>query len=317
MAFFVISGFVLRVALDYGPQQAWRGCTKFIASRVFRVYPIIFLSVVLAMAFPVCRVGVSGSMSPMLWMKNLLLLDVSVNGTLWALQVEMLMVPVILGLFFLERSFGPKPLCAIVLVATGLAFVPGWALWPPLSANLFSFVLGMMIPTFGCRMANRFSCRTSNAITLSALTMFLLPGPLLGTFSIFSAILEAYSAYVIISFVSYRSDLALSRLLNLRVLQWLGLSTGSYYVLHMATIVPMMLFANAIIPEAWVASMPRMSGVAVLISWLLLLIPLCRVSYHLVEAQGIAAGKWVIRRSNLDGKKSTKTEPIAAQRKVA
>lgn len=291
MAFFVISGFVLRVALAHGPQGIAPASVKFVVSRAFRVYPIIFLAVGLAAVFPMCQAGTPSVRDFTLqqWIENLLLIDASVNGTLWALQVEMLMVPAILALYFAERSLGPNALRAIAIVTTGLAFIPTWAGWPPLSANFYSFVLGMMIPTIGKRIANRGSTLTGNAGSLVCLGFFLLPGPLLGTYSLFSAILEAYSAFVLVSYLSYRSDLIISKAMDLKSLQWLGLSTGSYYVLHMATIQPMMGLANSL-------PLPASAGLGVLVLWLAALVPLCRASYKLVEAQGIAAGKWVNRK---------------------
>ena len=83
--------------------------------------------------------------------KNALLIDLTLNLSWWALQVELLMAPVIVALYFLERRYGPRPLVLIGLVASALAFKPSWAGWPPLSTNLFAFVFGMLVPTIGRR----------------------------------------------------------------------------------------------------------------------------------------------------------------------
>ena len=44
---------------------------------------------------------------------NMVLLKASINSTLWALQVEVLMAPIILLLFFVERAWGTRTLLAI------------------------------------------------------------------------------------------------------------------------------------------------------------------------------------------------------------
>jgi len=79
----------------------------------------------------------------------MLLLDSSINGVYWALQVEVLMAPIILLLYFVDRSYGTRPLIFIAVAATALSFSKHWAVWPPLSNNLYAFVIGMLVPTTG------------------------------------------------------------------------------------------------------------------------------------------------------------------------
>src|SRR5205085_10068190 len=104
---------------------------------IFRVFPIIIASVALMAVFPICIVSQDGlaarPQTILSWLANMFLIDVSLNSTLWALQVELLMAPIILTLYFLERRFGPYFLLTIALIATPLVFVPTWAVWKPLS----------------------------------------------------------------------------------------------------------------------------------------------------------------------------------------
>ena len=48
---------------------------------------------------------------------NMLLLDASLNGTLWALQLEVLMAPIIVLFYFLERSYGTRVLVAAAVTS--------------------------------------------------------------------------------------------------------------------------------------------------------------------------------------------------------
>jgi len=167
MMFFVISGFVLRLALEHGPQSLGGATAKFLISRFFRIVPIVTVAAVAAIASANGMIGEPNPRPATLqdYIAHALLIDVSANLSFWALRVEVLMIPMILSLYFLERRWGPWPLAAIAMAASLLSFWGQWALWRPLSHNAFAFFLGMTIPTLGktsygnCRSAARFSGR--------------------------------------------------------------------------------------------------------------------------------------------------------------
>jgi peptidoglycan/LPS O-acetylase OafA/YrhL len=238
---------------------------------------------------------------------NLLLLDVSMNGTLWALQVELLMVPVILFLYFLERWLGPHILLGIALISTALAYSNRWAVWPPLSTNVFPFVLGMVIPTLGQRFAMRSSGRAGTCWAAGAVTALLLTHPCFGLYSRYSAVVEAYAAATLISLVAYRQDLSVFKCLDAKSLRLVGLASGSYYVLHMATIPAALAIAGALIPPTWSANAPALVGYLVVAAWLLALAPVAMCSYYLVESPGIALGRHVVRFCRLDSRPASST----------
>src|SRR5581483_386767 len=52
MAFFVISGFVLRLSLGHGRQPAGATTARFVLARLFRFYPIVAVGVVVAALMP-------------------------------------------------------------------------------------------------------------------------------------------------------------------------------------------------------------------------------------------------------------------------
>jgi hypothetical protein len=59
----------------------------------------------------------------------------------------------------------------------------------------------------------------------------------------------------------------------------LGLSSGSYYVLHMVTLSTAVTIASALIPMAWSQGAPIVVGVLVLTIWLAAIAPLAMASY--------------------------------------
>jgi peptidoglycan/LPS O-acetylase OafA/YrhL len=306
MIFFVISGFVLRVSLEHGPQKVSLAAGKFLLARLFRIYPIVIVGVILTVflfggePYPP-RTAAQPLTAPLLF-ANMFLLDISVNGSLWALQVELLMMPVILLLYFLERSRGPRILLGIALSTTALAYWTRWAFWPPLSTNVFPFVLGMLVPTFGRRFATVLSRRAATLWTLGVILAMVLTAPCLGLFSRQSAVIEAYAAAVLVSMVAYRQDLGLLKWLDVKPLRLLGMSSGSYYVLHMATVPATLALAGAIIPPSWSVNLPALVGFLVIPTWLVAIAPLTLCSLYLIEAPGIALGRRVAGFLRLDAR---------------
>jgi peptidoglycan/LPS O-acetylase OafA/YrhL len=308
MIFFVISGFVLRISLEHGPQRFPAATAKFVLARLFRIYPIVFFAVILAALLSQSPLHSPGQdarplTAPLLF-ANLFLFDASLNSTLWALQVELLMVPVILLLYFVERKRGPYALLGVALATTALAFWSGWAVWPPLSTNVFPFVLGMVIPTLGRRFAVHWSKRAAIGWTLGVAALLFLTAPCLGLYARATAVIEAYAAAALVSLAAYRLDVSVLRWLDVKPLRLLGLSSGSYYVLHMATIPAALAIAGAIIPPAWSADFPALVGFLVIPAWLVAVAPLALCGFYLIEARGVALGRRVARFFRLDARRS-------------
>ncbi len=229
---------------------------------------------------------------------NMLLLDASLNSTLWALQLEMLMAPVIVLFYFLERSYGTRVLVAAAVISTALSFTKTWTFWPPLSHNFFSFIVGMLIPAIGAQLAAKLSPATAQrGLVVSALTLVLV-GQIAGFFSHVSGLVETYCWLfhaMLISLVTYRNDLHGAGFLDARSFRRLGLSSGSYYVLHMPLLPFALAFAALIVPARWSTTMPLLVGILVIFASLAVFAPLMLVSYRLIEESGIALGRQVIR----------------------
>jgi peptidoglycan/LPS O-acetylase OafA/YrhL len=296
MMFFVISGFVLRVSLQYGPQKPASAAFRFIVSRMFRIYPIvIFGTLVFALVnnwqIPASPDHPARPFESLALIKHFLLLDVSLNTTLWALQVEVLMAPIIVSLYFVERRYGIRPILAFAIVTTALSFSKQWALWPPLSHCLFAFVVGILIPTLGRDLVTRLSPTLASRTLAGAALLMFLPTPLFGFYSQFSAVIETYAAAVLLGLIAYRTDLRGCYWLDSWPVRQLGLSSGSYYVLHMVTFPTAVTIASALIPMAWSQAAPIVVGVLVLTIWLAAIAPLAMASYYMIEAPGIALGR--------------------------
>jgi peptidoglycan/LPS O-acetylase OafA/YrhL len=292
MIFFVISGFVLRMSLQHGPQQWSPAVQKFFLGRAFRIFPIVIVGVVLTVLALRAEAGpISG---PRL-IRNMLLLETTINPTYWALQVELMMMPIILGLYFLERKTGPRLLIGLALVTTVLAYCPYWAISPHLSTNLFPFILGMVIPTRGRALVMAMSRRAATWWAAGCMLVLLLTHPCLGLYSRNSAVVEAYAAVVLVSLVAYRRDIAVLAWLETKVLRWLGLSSGSYYVLHMVTRPTALVIATATVPLVWRAHFPVLVQCCVLPLWLCAIVPFTVCTYYLIEKPGIVLGRRVAR----------------------
>lgn len=314
LTFFVISGLVLRVSLQFGP-PGMRGAAKFTIARLFRFYPIV---VVGALAAVVSKVGPAASEFTLeRFVANALLLDVSWNSHLWALQVEVLMVPVILLLFFLEKRLGLIVLLVVAVVTTGLAFAPHWAISLGLSTNMFAFVLGMAIPTYGQKYVAKLKRSQATALLVAATIPLFAAGLVFGMYSRFSSLVEAYAAFVVLTLVAYRSDLPCLRCLDGRWLRRLGGASGSYYVLHMSTIaLALPVFTWLIHPE-WIANYPATVGSLALFVWLVAIAPLMIVVSRLVEVPGVAAGRRLCQTLGLERRKEALPHAVAQPVRLA
>lgn len=298
MIFFVVSGLVLRVSLQYGPQDIGRAALRFHIARVFRIYPVVIAACVasvllLGWQVPDGAGQTAGPLSVSTFVANLLLLDVSLNTTWWALQVEVLMAPVIVLLYFLERRFGVRVLVAIAAVTIPLSFSTQWAVWPPLSRNVFPFVLGMILPTLGRDWVAGLSAAAARRWAAAATVALVVPHALLGMFSQWTAVIEAAGAVVLLSLVAYRVDLRALRVLDWRPVRLTGAASGSYYVLHPLAAPFATTYATMLIPASWMATAPELVAWGVMIAWLVAMAPIAVLGFHLVETPGIALGRLV------------------------
>jgi peptidoglycan/LPS O-acetylase OafA/YrhL len=310
LVFFAISGLVLRVSLEYGPQDFGRAALRFHIARIFRIYPISMFGMTVA---ALVRIGLAPPDAPPVtlseFLANLLLLHVSLNGTLWAIQLEVVMAPLIVLLWGLDKRFGPRALVAVVLIATPLAFA-NWAYWRPLSQYFFAFVLGMLLPSLGRAWIGRLSSRAANWALAGATLVLFLSWPVFGFFSRFGAVVQGYAGAILLCAIAYRTDLKAVSWLDWPFFRQLGRASGSYYVLHMPLLPLIFLAITRLLPAYLFRDYPAITEPLVVAATLLLFAPVAMLSYRLVEGPGIALG----RRIPLAGAEPSRS-PRAQSRK--
>ncbi|MEX2215586.1 MAG: acyltransferase [Phycisphaeraceae bacterium] len=313
LVFFVISGFVLRLSLQHGPQRKAPMSGKFFIGRLFRFYPIVIAGALLAAAVSLVGIGPAWAFNAGELIANCFLLDVSLNPPLWALQLELLMVPVILLFFLIERRLGPGAVFIIAIITTGLAFAPGWAYFRPLSQNMFAFALGMVVPTLGREFVGRFTAKQANLWILASVLTLFATGPCLGIYSQYSTMIEGWVGFALVAFATYRQDVSVMKSLDNRALRMLGSASGSYYVLHMSWLYVLVYFMAMLVPAGWSQNAPALVGIAVILACLILLIPVALLSYKLIEVPGIGLGRMLFKRLGLDGRAEKEKHAAAAE----
>jgi len=191
-----------------------------------------------------------------------------------------------------------------VAVATSVfSFAGGWTPWRPLSHNLFAFVLGMLVPTLGCKLLQALSSLAAHRLLFGVVFCLFLTGPALGFFSHFSALFEGYLAFLLVSMVAYRTELQSLRVLDIKPTRLLGLASGSYYVLHMSLLVWIVPIVATAAPAAWSLRAPALVGPAVIVVVAAALAVPSLLSYFAVEAPGISVGRrigasWKLRAAH-------------------
>lgn len=300
MMFFAISGCVLYVSLQYGPQDVRAASRRFFVARIFRIFPIVIFGVLGCLLAEHWSAPTAPDRPLTTVLANMLLLDSSINGVYWALQVEVLMAPIILLLYFVDRSYGTRPLIFIAVAATALSFSKHWAVWPPLSNNLYAFVIGMLVPTTGRKWVAALTERAANRWLFGAVVTLFAAGPLMGFYSRFTAVFETYGAFVLLSVAAYRINARGLSFLDGWAVRQLGITSGSYYVLHMPLLLVVVPAAALVIPAAWSQQVPLLAGILALILILAAMVPICVLSYRFVEAPGIALGRLLLRPRRVD-----------------
>lgn len=156
--FYVLSGFVLGESLRRSGVASLQQLGGFVIRRVFRLYPVAILSVLLAAA--VLRLNadtvVPGMTTTMddamhtpfgLWalLRNLLCIDYEINPLLWSVQVEVVMIAVLPLMFVFSNRL---PLASNVAMVVCLLAL-GIRLWVPLPNPVrffYCFYLGLILP---------------------------------------------------------------------------------------------------------------------------------------------------------------------------
>jgi peptidoglycan/LPS O-acetylase OafA/YrhL len=154
----------------------------------------------------------------------------------------------------------------------------------------------MLIPTLGKNWVLGLSRVTANCLLVSAVICLFLPWPLLGFYSKFSAVIEGYAAAVLVCIIAYRLEITNARCLDRQPIRMLGLSSGSFYVLHMSVLPWIVPIVARMIPNQLSSQFPALAGPLVIFGSLVLFAPIALLSYHGIEAPGVSLGRLIVAK---------------------
>jgi len=301
MAFFVLSGFVLTLSLRRGPQRAASASVAFFTARLFRIVPANAVAVLVAVTFAAIAGRAPQAHVPPPWdwsriLANMALVETAIVPVAWSLTVELLAMPCIVGMYLTTRRWGPTPLVIAAAATLMLSFAPSRIGYRPLGRNLFAFFIGMLVAELGPRLVSVITRRQAATWFFFALVLWVPARALLGRWSHFASVAEAFAAATMMALIVYGPRLSQYRLFELRPILWLGEISYSLYLYHSLL---MGWFAFPADGPVFV----RLGGWAPLgalfVAWAVTItaaIPAAWLSYEAVERVSVGVGRVVTRR---------------------
>ncbi len=121
----------------------------------------------------------------------------------------------------------------------------------------------------------------------------------LGFFLALQCLDRSFSATVLVSILAYRVDLKTLWLLDTKPFRLLGVSSGSYYVLHMPIFVWIVPVIAMITPAALSFQAPALTGLVIIAIVLATNSVPAILSYLIIEEPGIALGRRIMSSRRL------------------
>lgn len=302
MVFFIVSGFVVASTLD----APGASLSKFVVRRLFRLYPLFWLSVILVVFFLQGKneliptipdgktIAVNSTMLPTL-------LGVNPLMTLyWTLETEIVFYLAAVATYKSGVLFAPRKLLILVgvLIFTFAAMMfgilpsPASLAWKSLGLNLAFMFWGSLFYTVFSKCPAPTTIRFSHPI---ALAMAIILAPSLFTFVRF--LLHgggddlrwsiAYPCAVLVF-----STLYFAKGQWLRMASYLGLISYSMYLLHPAAIVAVGFLLESYGLIASTASLPVLSFAAIVVT-----IAMSLVTYAVIEKPFMHFGRRLTSRA--------------------
>lgn len=303
--FFVLSGIVLGMALDTRVDRltvVWR---EFVVARIARIFP----SVIAVIAFIVIYLnyfnnnqlfaGASlwygwwyrSELSLELILRNLLLLDHSLNPVAWTLAVEVAVALMFPLLFKLSRSVSVSINSGIVLVLMVLAnYLPEYLL----CAHLYKFYIGLLLPMYAGMAALQKLYRLFPL--LMSLLLLLSARAIWGFASSVAMLAETLATALLLGSLCARIPLhPLAKwVLRAKWVRWAGRVSYSFYLWHF---VMLYIFAHLLftyLPAAWIQANTLCCSLGLAAVSITVTGVWATLMYRLVERHGMRLGKWVI-----------------------
>jgi peptidoglycan/LPS O-acetylase OafA/YrhL len=299
IAFFILSGFVLRGALDRMSARPFhRVVIGFSWRRIARIYPAVIacmsifflISVACAPRGNWAGIPTFPHFLPIQWLRNVTLYAPVMHGPSWSVQVEICAVPFLLAAEGLRRSWGPLGLVVALfyaLVAIEYPVLVGHL--PALSPYLFMFFIGMLL---GERPVAEAVGKLHPATWVIAVLMFLVGRHITERAAVSGLIAQGFAGGLLVACVAYRND-ALAAFLARPTALFLGRISYSFYLLNVVA-----LYTVWAAIEAWIpfpSHHPVAWGLTSAVAAALLTVPAAYLSERFIEQPGIALGRTLTR----------------------
>lgn len=297
--FFILSGLVLAESLERQKRYPLPELfAAFAVRRIVRLMPALIVAV--TSAYLIGNALASLGIVPtrvrslsQLW-DNLALLNFSVNGATWTIQVEILIIPFLCCAFWLQRLGGPIMAIAVLILA--IYAVPKTTIFGSLvylNDALLAFAVGWVIAQPWAKQA----CASSHgAVSWLLLLIFAFVRPVAGWGDHAVVVVQILTGGALIGNLAV-SPSSLAALLNGRLSQFLGRISYSFYLLNVPLIWifgSMPLFGPA---HGW----PILTGIALTAIVTAATIPLAMLSARYIERPSIALGKrlsgWILAQA--------------------
>lgn len=296
--FFVLSGFVLGCNVDAARTITVGGYTGFIVRRLFRIVPALWLSVFLAMLLARALYGQHYSVHQTF--NFLFLQDISINGPLWSIQVELLASVIYPFLLYASRSLGLLFNLTLLLVLISLSL--GETPFP--IRYVWCFHLGILMPVLGRPLMAKLPRQIHVPLLIIAFIAF-------ATATQFTRIeyfnpkksiqIEGWAAFYFIAFVLYSGNSIKDAILDAGPVRWIGRISYSLYVLHFPIDSMVISKFSGYFGTAFTTHYPFVQLLALPIVVALSLI-MADLSYRFVEkpfhAYGRPAAHWIAEQLN-------------------
>lgn len=338
--FFVLSGFVLGLAIRRAEGGFIREYLRFAIRRVLRIWPAFLCLTLLILAW-LClgKEGFPGitqwldraaghepwtltSQKPLTWpyvLKNIFLLDPTLNLVTWTLRVEMgcsLLLPLLhWAVRGLSRRGKTMVLLGLMVVALlgkwflllGLAGAEAW-FDETILKYVFLFYMGYVLPEVGpfCFEKLRNRAGLNAVVGLGALAMFLLPRSPEDL-----RLVQGAGAWVILASILYGAPFRCFRVLDHPLAKFYGRISYSFYLWHDVVLVIISRFFIYSIPEAGWGGQRLLLVLVLLAASTAVATGLALASYSYIEQPFIRLSRSVCSR--LAGKKLPQDIPSAVE----
>jgi peptidoglycan/LPS O-acetylase OafA/YrhL len=296
--FFVISGLVLRQSLDAkldGNFAVTLG--QFVIGRIFRIYPLVAAVILIwTCSAPWLPFPRGARYEWHVVLKNIALIDATIDWPTWSTRVEIGAIPLIFGAWALRHRLGTFALAGAAVAFAILAFWRALYGEDMIGRYIASFLLGMLIvdlPDSPTKVVPIRSLVPFVMVLLAAACIY--ARPYLSYHSQWSIVVETLCWTAFLYLLVRGNAGPLKKILLTPSLRLIGRISFSIFLVHFFVLFVLMRH----LPESWLlpitAGDPAAESAVVLLITTAITIPLSIISYSAIEAPGIAAGR-IIRQ---------------------